>query len=63
MISSQDHTLAKVIMHSNFPYHPFFGFHNRCFFELEIKDSVINPLFKFNEVQKLMGGIEQEQSN
>ena len=38
MISSQDYTLAKIIMHSNFPYHPFFGFHNRCFFELDIKD-------------------------
>jgi hypothetical protein len=63
MINSQDHTLAKIIMHSNFPYHPFFGFHNRCFFELDIKDQTINTISKFAEVHLLMEGNEQEQSN
>jgi hypothetical protein len=57
MINGQDHTLSKIIMHSNFPYHPFFGFHNRCCFELQIKDlETINTFTKFSEIKTLMGG-------
>jgi hypothetical protein len=31
-----DYLVKKFILHTNFPEHPYFGFHNRCFYELAI---------------------------
>lgn len=31
-----DYFTKKLILHTNFPYHPHFGFHNRCFFEVSM---------------------------
>ena len=33
MIGS-DFILKKFILHTNFIYHPYFGFHNRCYYEI-----------------------------
>lgn len=30
-----DYVVKKFILHTNFPYHPHFGFYNRCFYELQ----------------------------
>ena len=35
MISS-DYRVGKFILHTNYPYHPYFCFHNRCYYELEL---------------------------
>lgn len=31
-----DYFTKKIILHSNYSYHPNFGFHNKCFFELNL---------------------------
>ena len=36
MMIGKDYTLKKIILHTNFPTHPFFGFHNKCFYELKV---------------------------
>lgn len=39
MINSE-FTLRKIILHTNFVVHPHFGFHNRCFFELDLSSAL-----------------------
>lgn len=31
-----DYLVKKFILHTNYSEHPYFGFHNRCFYELAI---------------------------
>lgn len=31
-----ERTLKKIILHTNPVHHPFFGFHSRCYFELDV---------------------------
>lgn len=33
MIGS-DYLVKKIILHTNFPYHPHFGFYNRCLYDI-----------------------------
>ena len=33
---SKDFLVKKFILHTNFPTHPYFGFHNRCFYEFKV---------------------------
>jgi hypothetical protein len=37
-VEIRDCTVSKLIMHTNFPYHPNFCFYNRCNFEIELSD-------------------------
>jgi len=61
MFRPSDNTLHKIIMHTNYPYHPFFGFHNRCCYELQTAaDAVITHETKFAEVKYHMGESQLE---
>lgn len=35
-----DNRVAKFILHTNYPYHPHFGFYDRCFYELDVNMSI-----------------------
>ena len=39
MLSGVDFLIKKFILHTNCPYHPHFGFYNRCFYELTLEPS------------------------
>ncbi len=39
IIIEKNYTVKKIILHTNFPEHPHFGFHNRCNYELKLVPS------------------------
>lgn len=38
-----DNRVSKFILHTNFPYHPHFGFYDRCFYELDFNHPNMSP--------------------
>lgn len=62
---SKSFEVKKFILHTNFPEHPHFGFHNRCNFELQIVapvSDIIKPKPKIQKKpQKAQANLNEEE--
>lgn len=54
IIVEKGYTVKKFILHTNYPEHPHFGFHNRCNYELKIE---LSPKVSFEQA---LGEVEEE---
>ena len=47
-----DYFVKKIIMHTNYPYHPHFGFYNKCCYELSIESNANLPEIFSSSIHK-----------
>lgn len=57
IVISLDNKVEKIVMHTNFPYHPHFCFYNRCFFELKLSfedATAITPFTQYVAIKEML---------